>query len=61
MGQRTSMKCRVRGKGRVPGGAVLGVDLMTCLRITAQFAVVFAFLNGCMVACNTIPANIPFL
>ena len=51
------MECRVRGKGRVPGGAVLGVDLMACLRITAQFAVVFAFSNDCMIACNTIPAK----
>ena len=43
MGQRTSMKFRVRGKGRVPGGAVLGIDSRTCLHITAQFAVVLAF------------------
>ena len=55
------MECRVRGKGRVPGGAVLGVDFMACLRITEQCAVLFAFSNDCMIACNTIPANISFL
>ena len=55
------MECRVRGKGRVPGGAVLEVDLRACLRIAAQFAVVFAFSNDWMVACNTIPVNISFL
>ena len=48
------MECRVSGKGRVPGGAVLGVDPKACLRITVQFAVVFAFSNCRMVACNLV-------
>ena len=51
----------MRGKGRVPGGAVLVVDLMACLRSTAQFAVVFAFSKDWMVVCNTIPANFSLL
>ena len=48
----------MRGKGRVPGGAVLVVDLMACLRSTAQFAVVFAFPKDWMVVCNTIGESV---
>ena len=49
------------GKGRVPRGAVLGFDLMACLCITAQLAVVFALSKDWMVACNTILAKISLL
>ena len=41
------MPCRVRGKGRIPKGAVLEVDLTALhIRFIALLAVVVVFVDG---------------
>ena len=61
MGRKCNMRCRVRGRGRVPGGAVLEVDPIACLRSTTRLAVMFTFSNDWVVTCNRIMTDTSLL